>query len=171
MMQTPIRIRIREDPKEDPADYSVDGGDDNDESSRDDAVEQDKEEASEEEDDDEEEEHLALVDSSVDLVPSADDTKAFETDEYAPTPPSPRSHRARISKRVHFLAPTSGFEVGESSTAVAARQPRLDVATVDATLGHPIFREVAYGIEDVWDNMVRDIEERAPTSVEGLNQK
>ncbi|GKG29226.1 hypothetical protein Tco_0416591, partial [Tanacetum coccineum] len=36
----------------------------------------------------------------VDLVPSAGDTEAFETDEAAPTPvPSPRWHMARMSVR------------------------------------------------------------------------
>ncbi|GJW42403.1 reverse transcriptase domain-containing protein [Tanacetum coccineum] len=54
----------------------------------------------------EEEEHLALADSSavpvVDPVPSAGDTKAFETDEFAPTPRSPQT-RARIAE--HAAAP------------------------------------------------------------------
>ncbi|GKD76611.1 hypothetical protein Tco_1339232, partial [Tanacetum coccineum] len=57
------------------------------------------------------------------------------------------------------------------SLAVAARQPGLDVATVDATPGHPMSREVGYGIEDVWDDMVEDMKERAPTTVEVLSQR
>ncbi|GJY68305.1 hypothetical protein Tco_0471287, partial [Tanacetum coccineum] len=61
----------------------------------------DEEEASEEAEDKEEEEHLALADyttlPAVDPVPSAEDTYAFETDESAPIPPSPRLCRARIS--------------------------------------------------------------------------
>nr|GEX44765.1 reverse transcriptase domain-containing protein [Tanacetum cinerariifolium] len=73
-----------EDPEEDPTDGGVDGDD---ESSNDDDGE---EEASDDDDDEEEEEeHPALADSSdvpVDeLVPSAEDTDAFETDESAPT--------------------------------------------------------------------------------------
>ncbi|GKD19929.1 hypothetical protein Tco_1209087 [Tanacetum coccineum] len=93
------------DPEEDPVDYPANGGDDkDDESFGDDADDEDEEEASNEEDDDEEEEeHLALADSSAihidDPVPSAEDTKAFETDESAPTPPSPRPRMARISVR------------------------------------------------------------------------
>ncbi|GJV27792.1 hypothetical protein Tco_1384240 [Tanacetum coccineum] len=55
------------------------------------------------------------------------------------------------------------------STAVAARQPGLDVATMDATPRRPMSREVGYGIEDVWDDMVRDMEERASTTIEGLS--
>ncbi|GKD70581.1 hypothetical protein Tco_1324671 [Tanacetum coccineum] len=85
-----------EDPEEDHADYSADRGDGDDESSDDDDDANDEdEEVSEDEDDDDEEEHLAPADFSVvpvvDPVPSARDTDAFETDESAPTPPSPRS--------------------------------------------------------------------------------
>ncbi|GJW49180.1 hypothetical protein Tco_0090531 [Tanacetum coccineum] len=91
----------QEDLEEDPVEYPADGGDDDDD---------DKEgEEGEEEDDeeDEEEEHLALADPTTlpvgDPVPSAEDTKAFVTDEAAPTPPipSPRLCRARISIRPH----------------------------------------------------------------------
>ncbi|GJZ85486.1 hypothetical protein Tco_0650825 [Tanacetum coccineum] len=61
----------------------------------DDDADDEDEEASENEDDDMEEEHLTPTDSSailvVDPVPSVGDTEAFETDESAPTPPSPRS--------------------------------------------------------------------------------
>ncbi|GJR68942.1 hypothetical protein Tco_0015007 [Tanacetum coccineum] len=58
----------------------------------------------------------------------------------------------------------------ESSIAVAARQPGLDVAAMDATIGRPMSREVSYGIENVWDDMVGDIEERAPT-LKDLSQR
>ncbi|GKC06542.1 hypothetical protein Tco_0998152, partial [Tanacetum coccineum] len=70
-----------------------------------------------------------------------------------------------LRKRARFIAPTGRFEVGESSAVAAARQPGLDVGTMDATPGRPISREVGYGIEDVWDNMVRDMEGRAPTTL------
>ncbi|GJZ75895.1 hypothetical protein Tco_0640360, partial [Tanacetum coccineum] len=76
-----------------------------------------------------------------------------------------------LQKRAHFTAPTNRFEVGESSVAAAARQLRLDVATVDDTLGHLIFREVGYGIKDVWDDMVEDMKDKAPTTVEGFSQR
>nr|GEV81587.1 putative reverse transcriptase domain-containing protein [Tanacetum cinerariifolium] len=75
----------------------------------------DEEAFEDEDDDDEEEEHLAPADFSavpvVDPVPSAGDTEAFDVDESAPTPPSPRSpqifvplsqtqlHRARKTVR------------------------------------------------------------------------
>ncbi|GKE74821.1 hypothetical protein Tco_1536862 [Tanacetum coccineum] len=32
-------------------------------------------------------------------------------------------------------------------------------------------REVGYGIEDIWDDMVGDMEERAPTIIEGLSHR
>ncbi|GKA46978.1 hypothetical protein Tco_0739861 [Tanacetum coccineum] len=116
----------KEDPKEDPADYPADGGDNDDESSEDDADDEDEKEASEEEEDDdeEEEEHLAPADSSdvpaVDLVPSARDTEAFEIDESAPTPPSPRPRRARI-----FVRPQTPMSAATETliVAVAAELP------------------------------------------------
>ncbi|GKF71510.1 hypothetical protein Tco_0207624, partial [Tanacetum coccineum] len=68
--------------------------DDENDDDDDDVDDEDEEASKDEEDDKEEEEHLALVDSStipvVDHVPSAGDTKAFETDESAPTPRSPQ---------------------------------------------------------------------------------
>ncbi|GJV18133.1 hypothetical protein Tco_1363456 [Tanacetum coccineum] len=69
---------------------------------------------------------------------------------------------------VSKLPPTGRFEVGESSAAAAAREPRLDVTTVDATPRCHMSRDVGYGIKYVWDDMVGDIEERAPT-LEDLN--
>ncbi|GKF86328.1 hypothetical protein Tco_0254155, partial [Tanacetum coccineum] len=85
-----------EDLEEDHADYPVDGGDGDDEPIDDDDYDDDTddEEPFEDEDDDEGEEHLAPADFSaipvVDLVPSAGDTKVFETNESAPTPRSPQ---------------------------------------------------------------------------------
>nr|GEX33822.1 RNA-directed DNA polymerase homolog [Tanacetum cinerariifolium] len=57
-----------------------------------------------EEEDEEEEEHLAPADSTtlptIDHVPSAEDTEEFETDNSAPTPPSPRLRKAMIYVRL-----------------------------------------------------------------------
>ncbi|GKC40046.1 hypothetical protein Tco_1052430 [Tanacetum coccineum] len=86
-----------EDPEEDHADYPADGryGDDESSDGDDDADEEDEEVFEDKDDDEEEEEHLASADSStilvVDHVPSTGDTEAFETEESAPTPPSPRT--------------------------------------------------------------------------------
>ncbi|GKA74041.1 hypothetical protein Tco_0780343 [Tanacetum coccineum] len=81
-----------EDPEEDPADYPTDGGDNGDdevETSNDD----EDDDVDIEEDEEEEEEHPAPADSivvallAVDQAPSAEETKPFETDESASTPP------------------------------------------------------------------------------------
>ncbi|GJX00396.1 hypothetical protein Tco_0184309 [Tanacetum coccineum] len=65
-----------------------------------------------------------------------------------------------LRKRARFTALAYEFEIRERSTVAAARQPGLDVAIVDATPVRPMSREVSYGIEDVWDDMVGDMEER-----------
>ncbi|GKE75934.1 hypothetical protein Tco_1542054, partial [Tanacetum coccineum] len=63
---------------------------------------------------------------------------------------------------------------------LTARQPGLDVThdidysfvdTVDATPRRPMSREIGYGITDVWDDMVRDMEERASTTLKELSQR
>ncbi|GJY75699.1 putative reverse transcriptase domain-containing protein [Tanacetum coccineum] len=90
-----------EDPKEDPADGG-DDGDDEDESSDD-----DEDEDVNIEGDEEEEEYPAPADSTVialpaiDQAPSAKETKPFETNEFAATPPPHRAYHvtARISIR------------------------------------------------------------------------
>ncbi|GJV94429.1 hypothetical protein Tco_1546006, partial [Tanacetum coccineum] len=127
-----------EDLEEDPADYPVDGRDDEEEeeeSFEDDGDDEDEEEDSEDENE-EEEEHLALTNSTtlpvVDLVPSSEDTEAFETVESLGYMSDPR-HRCQLLLRAAMTAspPTHHpseipspplFEVGESSSADAARQ-------------------------------------------------
>ncbi|GKC52381.1 hypothetical protein Tco_1075126 [Tanacetum coccineum] len=63
---------------------------------------------------------------------------------------------------------------------LTARLPGSDVThdtdysfidTVDATPGRPMSREIGYGITDVWDDMVGDMEERAPTTLKELSQR
>ncbi|GJY31309.1 hypothetical protein Tco_0414804 [Tanacetum coccineum] len=91
----------KEDPEEDHVDYPANGGDDDDETSDDDDDNIDDED--EEPFEDKEEEHLALTDfviaPTVDYVPFFEETKLFEMDESAMTPPSLPTHRsiARIS--------------------------------------------------------------------------
>ncbi|GJU45063.1 hypothetical protein Tco_1202329 [Tanacetum coccineum] len=98
---------------------------------------------------------------------------ATDSREYVPKADVPPQ------KRLCLTAPASRFEVGESSAA-ASRQPGLDVTpatdysfvdTIDVTLGRPMSREVGYGIMNVWDDMVGDMEGRAPTTLEELNQR
>ncbi|GKC72278.1 hypothetical protein Tco_1118161, partial [Tanacetum coccineum] len=121
---------LEEDPKEDleedHADYPADRGDDDepfdDDDDDDDTDDEDEEPFEDEDDDEEEEEHLALAYSLaipiIDLIPSAGDTEAFETDEVAPTlVPSPRWHTARISIRPKAPMPfPSEEEVGRLLT-------------------------------------------------------
>nr|GFD47588.1 hypothetical protein [Tanacetum cinerariifolium] len=82
-----------EDPEEDPVDYPADGGDDGDDEEESSEDEEDDEMDVEADEEEEEEEHPALADSVVvaptaaDQAPSAEETKPFETDESAATPP------------------------------------------------------------------------------------
>ncbi|GJT06633.1 hypothetical protein Tco_0841095 [Tanacetum coccineum] len=93
-----------------------------------------------------------------------------------------------LRKRVRFASPTPSHEVGKSSAADAARQDGPAVARedpysiargdlygfvdmVDVALGHPMSRELNYGITDTWDDLVGAIEEIAPTTLEGVNQR
>ncbi|GJU23196.1 hypothetical protein Tco_1156538 [Tanacetum coccineum] len=90
--------------------------------------------------------------------------------------------------RLRFAAPTPNHEVGESSAAGAARQDGPAVARedpysvargdlygfvdrVDVAPGRPMSRELDYGITDTWDDLVGAIEEIAPTTLEGVNQR
>nr|GEW19652.1 putative reverse transcriptase domain-containing protein [Tanacetum cinerariifolium] len=203
---------LEDQPLPDHADYPADGGndddDDDDDDGDDDRCDEDEETFNDKEDD-KEEEHLAPADSPVvpviEPVPSAEDTKAFETDEATPTPvPSPRWHTARMfirpqthvpwpseaeferllalpipppspltliltihtitvdrredtseaelppRKRLCLTAPTSRYEVGESSKAA----PR-------PTGGHRAY----YGCIGTMDAEV------APTTLEGVNAR
>ncbi|GKA63190.1 hypothetical protein Tco_0762796 [Tanacetum coccineum] len=102
------------------------------------------------------------------------------------TPPSP-VHETEIPeiclplrKRPCRTAPTPRYEVRESSAAGAARQDGPAVARadlygfvdmVDAALGRLMSSELGYGITDTWDDLVGAIQEIAPTTLEGVNQR
>ncbi|GKD56327.1 hypothetical protein Tco_1289714 [Tanacetum coccineum] len=144
-----------EDPEEDHANYPADGGDgddepfDDDDDDDDDTVDEDEDPFEDEDDDEEEEEHLDSANSSaipiVDPLPSARDTKAFETDESAPTPRSPqtkvpfaqiRLHRARKSVRLEppMLASMEARITEHASTPT----PPLPVASPPSPLSSPL---------------------------------
>nr|GEU47265.1 reverse transcriptase domain-containing protein [Tanacetum cinerariifolium] len=80
-----------DDPEEDPADYPAGGGDEGDD--EDESSDDDKDDDIDIEGNEEEDEYLAPADSTVvalpaiDHAPSAEETKLFETDEFAATPP------------------------------------------------------------------------------------
>ncbi|GJR61204.1 putative ribonuclease H-like domain-containing protein [Tanacetum coccineum] len=93
-----------------------------------------------------------------------------------------------LRKRVRFASPTPSHEVGESSAAGAARQDRPTIARddpysiaredlygfvdmVDVPPRCSTSRELDYDITDTWDDLVGAIDEIAPTTVEGVNQR
>ncbi|GJR16708.1 hypothetical protein Tco_0965235 [Tanacetum coccineum] len=93
-----------------------------------------------------------------------------------------------LRKRLRFASPTPSHEVGESSAAGAARQDRPAIARddpysiaredlygfvdmVDVPPRCSTSRELDYGITDAWDDLVGAIDEIAPTTLEGVNQR
>ncbi|GKG40704.1 hypothetical protein Tco_0469916, partial [Tanacetum coccineum] len=85
-----------------------------------------------------------------------------------------------LRKRSCRTAPTPGYEVRESSAVGVARQDGPAIAgadlyafvdMVDATLGRQMSSELDYGITDTWDDLVGAIQEIAPTTLEGVNQR
>nr|GEZ14114.1 putative reverse transcriptase domain-containing protein [Tanacetum cinerariifolium] len=112
-----------------------------------------------------------------------------------PSPP-PNSHThieisescLPLRKRLRFASPTPSQEVRENSAAGAARQDEPVIARddsyslvreelygfvdrVDVSPGLPMSRELDYGITDTWDELVGAIEEIAPTTLQGVNQR
>ncbi|GKE90604.1 hypothetical protein Tco_1571699, partial [Tanacetum coccineum] len=85
-----------------------------------------------------------------------------------------------VRKRPCRTTPGPGYEAGESSAAGAARQvgpttARADLYgfadMLDAAPGRQTSRELGYGITDTWDDLVGAIQEIAPTTLEGVNQR
>ncbi|GJR53426.1 hypothetical protein Tco_1403947 [Tanacetum coccineum] len=85
-----------------------------------------------------------------------------------------------LRKRPRRTTPGPGCEVGESSAAGAARQVGPTTAEadlygfadmLDAAPGRQTTRELGYGITDTWDDLVGAIQEIAPTTLEGVNQR
>ncbi|GKE66527.1 hypothetical protein Tco_1520688 [Tanacetum coccineum] len=174
------------DPEEDPSEEHEPEDNDDDDDTGDEDEEPTK--------DEEEEEHPALTNSSavlvVDPVPSAGDTKAFETDESAPTPRSPQTRGSMIRmrndipeedmppRRFVLTAPSPGCDVAESSAAARAPRGQYDfVDTVEA--GQGLIRSPSH---DAWTiaraaNRVEDVgyvkalqtsEHRMMTSIEDI---
>ncbi|GJU25968.1 hypothetical protein Tco_1164589 [Tanacetum coccineum] len=79
-------------------------------------------------------------------------------------------------KRLCLIAPTSRYEVEESSTAAPrpTRGHRADygfIGTMDAEIRRRRAEEVGYGIRDVWVDPAEAVEEVAPTTLEGVNAR
>ncbi|GJR54801.1 hypothetical protein Tco_1405322 [Tanacetum coccineum] len=94
----------------------------------------------------------------------------------SPPPNGPTYAEGSLGSR----AAGPGYEVGESSAAGAARQfgPTTAEADLygfadmlDAAPGRRTSRELGYGITDTWDDLVGAIQEIAPTTLEGVNQR
>ncbi|GKG15778.1 hypothetical protein Tco_0358101, partial [Tanacetum coccineum] len=79
------------------------------------------------------------------------------------------------------LTSTPSPELGESSAADAARQDRPTIAREDYLYGFvdmvdvpprcSTSRELDYDITDTWDDLVGAIDEIAPTTLKGVNQR
>ncbi|GJS01692.1 hypothetical protein Tco_0318200, partial [Tanacetum coccineum] len=109
----------------------------------------------------------------------------FSSELEIPSPPLPVPSPLATSPTYNeaplgFRAAKIRFEVGESSTAVAARQPGLRatritdygfVDMVDGAPRHHVPREIKYGITDTWDELVDVIQEGASTTLEGVNSR
>ncbi|GKE20492.1 hypothetical protein Tco_1432004, partial [Tanacetum coccineum] len=85
-----------------------------------------------------------------------------------------------LCKRPRRTTPGPGYEVGESSAAGTARQVGPTTAKadlygfsdmLDAAPGRQTTRELGYGITDTWDDLVGAIQEIAPITLEGVNQR
>ncbi|GJV13634.1 putative reverse transcriptase domain-containing protein [Tanacetum coccineum] len=97
--------------------------------------------------------------------------------------PPPVDHREDIleaelppRKRLCLTAPTSRYEVGESSTAAPRHTGghRADygfIGTTDAEMRIQRAEEVSYGIRDVWVDPTEAVEEVAPKTLEGVNAR
>ncbi|GJW50226.1 hypothetical protein Tco_0091577 [Tanacetum coccineum] len=140
---------LEEDPEEDHTNYPADGEDGDDEPSDDDDDDADMDNEDEEptEDKEEEEQHLApavsFVVPVVDPVPSAGDTKAFKTDESAPTPRSPQTRvpfsqtrLRRARKTVRLEPPMTASMEARIAKHAAAPIPPTSPAYDQAPLGH-----------------------------------
>nr|GFB12260.1 hypothetical protein [Tanacetum cinerariifolium] len=96
--------------------------------------------------DEEENEYLALADSIVVALPAVDHAPSAEETEL--------------------------FETDESAATPPPHPAYCVVDTVErGELSTPAAMEVGYGITDAWDDLAGAIQEIAPTTVEGVNQR
>nr|GEU87093.1 putative reverse transcriptase domain-containing protein [Tanacetum cinerariifolium] len=70
-------------------------------------------------------------------------------------------------KRACLTTLALGFEIGESSTAGAARQP----GPTEFDLRRCRVEQAGYGITDTWDEIVDTLMEMDPTTLEGVNKR
>nr|GEX79006.1 putative reverse transcriptase domain-containing protein [Tanacetum cinerariifolium] len=146
---------FEEDPKEDPVDYPINGGDDGDdedESSDDDKDDEDID--IEEDEDEEEEEHLDPADSTavalpaIDHAPSAEETESFEIDELMaiPTPP-PSPISLWSSPLPHISSPPLPLPVSSSNSPtypLGYRVVMIRLRTKAPSTSHPLLLPSTY---------------------------
>ncbi|GJS85503.1 hypothetical protein Tco_0752044 [Tanacetum coccineum] len=155
---------LEEDDEEDPADYPADRGDD----------------------DDAEDEHLAPAEPAA-VAYSADQdpyiayrvTARMSIRTQAPAP----FLSEEVAERVGLGDPTAGIRTESCNTCYEMRM-RDVVTACKAVCTTPVWmrgrraapvtrmsRELGYGIRDTWDDLVGAIQEIAPTTLEGVNQR
>ncbi|GKE74901.1 hypothetical protein Tco_1536942, partial [Tanacetum coccineum] len=116
-----------EDPEEDLADYPANGGDDEDD--KDEPSDDDEDEDVDIEVDDEEEEHPTPTDSTTVALPTIDqalsteETKPFETDESAATPPLYPAYRVTARISIPAPVPTPVWSDAEVARLLAISTP------------------------------------------------
>nr|GEV04058.1 putative reverse transcriptase domain-containing protein [Tanacetum cinerariifolium] len=72
-----------------------------------------------------------------------------------------------LEKRACLTTPASGFEIGESSAAGAARQP----GPIESDLRSCRVEQAGYGITNTWDEIVDTLMKIAPTTLKGVNKR
>ncbi|GJT54046.1 hypothetical protein Tco_0989100 [Tanacetum coccineum] len=118
-----------EDPEEDPVDYSANGRDAKDDEDEPSEEDEDDDVDMEADGDEEEEEHPAPADSVVvalpatDQAPSAEETKPFETDESAATPPPHPAYHVTARISIPAPVPTPLWSDAEVARLLAISTP------------------------------------------------
>ncbi|GKD07498.1 hypothetical protein Tco_1187183, partial [Tanacetum coccineum] len=118
-----------EDPEEDLVNYSAVGGDDRDDEDEPSEEDEDDDVDMEADEDEEEEEHPAPADSVVvafpgtDQAPSAEETKPFETDESAATPPPHPAYCVTTRISIPAPVPTSIWSDAKVARLLAISTP------------------------------------------------
>ncbi|GJU31011.1 hypothetical protein Tco_1174600 [Tanacetum coccineum] len=140
--------------------------------------ESDPEEEPKEDDEDPEEDpadYPADRDDDDDEDENEDEDEEEEEEHPAPADSIPPVHRMTASEGPGEFS----SQLLQDGPAVAREDPYSIamgdlygfVDIVDVTPRHPMSRELDYGITDTWDDLVGAIDEIAPTTLEGVNQR
>ncbi|GJS41093.1 hypothetical protein Tco_0566136 [Tanacetum coccineum] len=119
----------------------------------------------------------ALIAAVAAALPSSSPPPSLLTPLSSPLPEIPSPPLPLPSPPLPLPAPSSPLILPATDRredvpeADVPPRKRVFIDTVDATFGRLMSREVGYEITNVWDDMVGDIEERAPTTLEELSQR